>query len=516
MSTLDDTQLDLQEVISAPTNYGFLNDLDLDQDVVRRLAIHLDGIVRGNSEIYTTPLVKDKSPQSILAGWDRIMKANSHKLVQPLIDIEIAQRSKFGPRSIAKPWKDRKESLLEYFGNHSNEATPFEIIIPNNVGLRPLTADKAVAYLKNNTNSGLPFYVRKNRVKPRIANDLEKLLKRQDPCILFTRTQESDKTRDVWGYPIADTTLETMYYQPLLAYQRKLSWRSAIRGPMEVDKWVTQIIDFSRSNDLVIISIDFSGYDKSVSPKLSNSAFNYIKRLYQSKYHNDLDYIKDRFVSIGIVTPDGVMRGQHGVPSGSTFTNEVDSIVQYLVALSSGCTFDGAFQIQGDDGLYCVKAEDVDKLVKAFEQAGLKVNVQKSFIDKNYCVYLQCFYSNEYRGKDGIIGGIYPTYRALNRLIYQERWSDFEDFGLLGKDYYSIRAISILENVKHHPLFEDFVKYVVSLDKYSLEFNQESISKYANLLANGSGTGGVIYNQYGDDVRGIKAFKSVEIINSIA
>jgi hypothetical protein len=44
------------------------------------------------------------------------------------------------------------------------------------------------------------------------------------------------------------------------------------------------------------------------------------------------DYIAWRFGNIGLITPDGVKDGPHGVPSGSTFTLEVNSIAQILIA----------------------------------------------------------------------------------------------------------------------------------------------------------------------------------------
>lgn len=508
--SLEDANLD--DVMSAGPFPLDLNFLGLDQDVVKRLSVYFESVERGNSQVYLTPMGKDHSPESILAGWDRIVQSNSHKLSKPLIDLELANRSKFGPRSIAKPWKDRRDDVSNYFSGRSEENKPFSIIKPVN-SLRPVSITSGIDRLKNNTNSGLPYFTKKRIIKPYLQERFESLIKRNDPCILFTRTQEGNKTRTVWGYPIADTLLENVYYIPLLEFQRRLDWRSAIRGPEEVDKAVTRLVDFAAANGLTLVSIDFSQYDATVSNRSISRAFDYIKSQFQSKYHPEIDIIRDRFNNKPLLTPDGVIRGSHGVPSGSTFTNEVDSICQYLSASDSGCIFDGAFQIQGDDGLYACKSDKVDKLLNQFRSDGLDVNDLKTRIEKDYCIFLQCLYSSEYRQSNGIIGGIYPTYRALCRLVYQERWSDFMDFSLEGKDYYSIRAISILENVKYHPLFEELVNYIKSLDKYSLEYSQKAVAKYGDLLSNGSGTGDVIYNQYGDDVRGISSFRTVEILN---
>nr|UBY12866.1 RdRp [Picobirnavirus sp.] len=200
--------------------------------------------------------------------------------------------------------------------------------------------------LKNNTNSGLPFYTKKAKVKQRTLREFEYLKYRKDPCILFTRTQESMKTRNVWGYPMVDTLIEATYYFALLGFQKSQTWRAAIVSPEQVDKSITAIIDKATKDALSIVSIDFSSYDASISPNLSTEAFRYVKSLFQTVYHDTIDLMCKRFYSVGIVTPDGVMKSSHGVPSGSTFTNEIDSIVQYLIAKSSYLVTDENMQIQ--------------------------------------------------------------------------------------------------------------------------------------------------------------------------
>jgi len=498
-----------------PNEFGFLNDLNLDQDVKSRLSIHLHSLLRGNSDVYTTPLCKRMSPEAILKAWDKIFESKRSKVNSVLYDLEMSNRDKFGPRSIAAPWSDRISSLKDYFEvSRDNKTLPIRYDY-NKSSLRPLSNKKAMDLLKNNTNSGLPFYTRKSKVKDKTLREFDYLKYRKDPCILFTRTQEAGKTRNVWGYPMIDTLIEATFYFPLLDYQRKRSWRAAVVSPDSVDEGITKLIDKATKTGQSILSIDFSKYDASVSPMLINEAFRYIKCLFQDTFHDTLDLLCERFCTIGILTPDGVFKGEHGVPSRSTFTNEVDSIVQYLCAKSSRVVSEDSMQIQGDDGVYLVAASDVEKLLKSFEELGLKVNRTKSYEAKDYCIYLQNLYHPDYRLSSGKIGGIYPIYRALNRLIYQECWSKFEDVGLDGKDYYSLRAISILENCKHHPLFEDFVKFIFSLDKYSLQYTQKGLDKYRDFVNQGSGTGGVIENQYGDKVKGLKSFQTVKIVNNL-
>lgn len=486
-----------------------LSGLDLNQEATANISRTLDRTISGSTEVFSTPICNNTKPDEIFKGWMDIFNSKSDEMNSTLLELEKLNADKFGPRSIAAPWDQRRDGVLDYYGKDETRSIPVSITKGR---LRPLSTAKAAEYIKNNTNSGLPFMVKKGRVKEQVVKDLGNLLKREDPCVLFTRTQENNKTRSVWGFPIADTLNEMMFYRPLLEYQRNLFWRSAVNSPEEVDIAITKLIDFSQSQGYDLVSIDFSTYDASIKSKLQDSCFNYIKSLFQAQYHEQIDYIANRFKTIGLVTPDGILNGPHGVPSGSTFTNEVDSIAQYLIANEFRENL-YSFQIQGDDGAYATS--DPNGLIEHFKSYGLSVNDDKSYISKDYLVYLQMLYHIDYR-KDKYIGGIYPTFRALLRLCYQERFVEFKE-DISGKDYYAIRTLSILENCKHHPLFTDLVKYVAQLDKYSLIPSDQGLVNYVKLRTKQDGKDVNFQSHlYGDSVTGIKDFESYKIIKSLS
>lgn len=496
---------------NSPKTFSFLKDLNIDQQVENLLAQNLTRIENGSDEVFVTPLGKNHNPDQLLEEWTKIYQVHEKQLNEPLRNLESSNLSKFGPRSIAVPWSERKELVAAYFGSGdvidlARLATRNELV---NGRLRPLSNDNAIKYLKNSTSSGLPYYAKKGRVKAEVLANFDQLIQRQDPCVMFTRTQEQKKTRTVWGYPIADTLFETKYYRPLLDIQRKQPWRAALVGPTQVDEKITNLIDSSIKLGHSLVSIDFSSYDATLKASLQKASFDYIKDCFQPSVSDDIEYISTRFRTIGIITPDGVWNGDHGVPSGSTFTNEVDSIAQYLCANSSELDL-LEYQIQGDDGAYMTG--DPAKLMQTFEDSGLKVNSEKSDISDKYLTYLQLLFHPDYRRQDGIIGGIYSTYRALTRLVYQERFDDFSEYEIEGSDFYAIRSLTILENCKHHPLFKDFVKFVLSKDKYGLKPTQKGIDQYVKMLEDKSGAEGIISNQYGDVVSGIRSFESYKLV----
>lgn len=506
-----------ESVNANPTiKFDFLNKLDLDQDVVRRLSILLQGVIKGSEDIYVTPITRNASPSILLNEWDAIFQSKISLINEPLKDLELSNRSKFSPRSIAIPWKERISSIKDYFNVDENipDIGPLADVERGNF-LRPISLTNAVKILKNDTNSGLPYYKRKSLIKEIAERDFHKLAETHYPCVLFTRTQEDRKTRNVWGYPIYDTINEMMYYKPYLDYERRLAWRACLNGPKQTDIAVTKIIDNCTSTKMKLISIDFSAFDASISPKLQLAAFNSISNLFQKKYADEFHKIYENFSTIGIITPDGVFSGKHGIPSGSVWTNAVGSRVQKIISEISGVTKDEFIQIQGDDGIYCIPPESVETFLNTFMKYGLNVNKSKSYVRDNYVIYLQNLFHPDYRKEDGIIGGVYPTYRALNRIIYQERWSNFEDYGIAGKDYYAIRSLSILENCKHHPLFEDLVKLILKHDKYKLSPSQKGIKDYVKMINESEGSAGILVNQYGDDIKGIKSFESYKLVNKL-
>jgi hypothetical protein len=502
------------------TNFSFLNQLNLDKDVESSLSRHLGQIVRGNETVLVSPITMNTPPDVLLSEWDKVFHSSKEFMSKDLLDLEATNRSKFGPRSIAIPWKERRGGVYDYFSGESSkvssilmEANPYSGLATHR--LRPLSIDSAAKFLKSNTNSGLPYFTRKGQVKDKYCDRLDDFVNfyaGKYPCVMFTRTQEQKKTRCVWGYPMADTLFEMKYYRPLLDYQKKLSWRSALSGPDSTNRKITEIITQAYFLNQQLLSLDFSTYDSTVKSSLQKDAFDYIKRLFQPHCEPELDAIAYRFLNIGLVTPDGVLTGEHGVPSGSTFTNEGDSIVQGNALLRYGLT-ENQFDVQGDDA--GLRTSEPDKIKDYLSSLGLKVNDDKSYVRSGSLVYLQNLFDVSHSKPDSLICGIYPTYRALNRIIYLERYNNFQEDEISGSDYFSIRTIAILENCKHHPLFKDLVKFILFRDKYKLNFSENGLNNYVKRVVKSKGSEGIIVNQYEDNVAGILNFETVKIIREL-
>jgi len=480
--------------------------LGASEDAIQSLSRLLYKTEAGTEEVYLSPIGNTHGPESVLAGWDKIFNANVSKMNDILLSLEDSNRSKYGPRSRAIPWSERKEGVTYSFS--ADEGKKIKFKPPSYGRLRPINIPKAAEYIKRQTNAGLPTMLKKGNVLDDTVLNISKLLKLDLPAVPFTRTQENNKTRLVWGYPLAYVLDEMRYYKPLLEYQRKMPWRAALRSANDTDVAVTTLISHALSRNLKLLSIDFSSYDDSLKRSLQSYTFDvYMPSLFQKQYHSEIHSQGIRFNTIRLITPDGMLFGPHGTPSGSPYTNEEDSVAQKGMSDDYSELLEHS-QIQGDDGAYAVS--DPEALKDHFRSYGVIVNDSKSYVALNYIIYLQNLYHTDYM-YSGIIRGIYPTYRALLRIVYQERFDNFSKDKINGKDFYAIRTLSILENVKHHPLFRQLVKYVVDLDKYKLQVSDQGLINYIRMKERQDGKD-IKFTEYRrGDGYGIKSFESYKL-----
>jgi hypothetical protein len=479
--------------------------IDLEADVRGRLSQIVHSVDTGSDDVLRSPFLNDLTDEEALSVFDDVFLDKIENLPPALRDLELSNRDKFGPRSIAVPWSERRASLMEYFELKSHKEVP---VNPAASGrLRRISIENALKLLKNQTSGGLPKLEKKANLKKDIIAELQDQLDAEYPCVPYTRTQERKKTRNVWGYPMADTLNEMRVASPLTEYYKAhSSYRSSLAGPSSVDNRLRTLLHRRGKK----VSIDFTAYDAHIDPHIQFAARQKAKSLFQKAEHAEIDAMYDRMSTIGIVTPDGIYNGSHGVPSGSSLTNIVDSDAQYEIARIVTIPEDEA-DIHGDDGAY--NSANPDELISNFIDHGLLVNEDKTHISDDYFIYLQNYYAID---DNGDVNGKYPIYRAAMRIRFLERWTNFEDSGLNGQDYFGIRMLSILENVRYHPLFEELVKFVVKHDKFGLKVSEKGLVDYVRMIKQSSGTQGILINQRGDDLEGIRNFATFKLVSEMS
>jgi hypothetical protein len=400
-----------------------------------------------------------------------------------------------------KPLSERMADIDSYYDSILLESQPLSeasiaaarMWFSHLRGLKLRSQGDTLLKMKLSTNSGSPYFTKRRDV---IEYTIPATIESDGPsftyqiipgkdysnlgcyacAILGWRGQEGGmspedvKQRVVWMFPFAVNVSELQLYQPLIESCQQANSVPAWVSMEAVDEAITELFDTKDPNDLVICT-DFSKFDQHFNHHMQDAAL----RILTPLLHKDMstqDWLEDVFpvkYNIPLCYDWGKIRkGAHGMGSGSGGTNADETLVhralQYEVALNHGQQLNPHSQCLGDDGILSYPGITVDDVVEAYSKHGQEMNVDKQYASPVDCVYLRRWHHVNYR-ISGKCVGVYSTYRALGRLCEQERFYDPKEWGA---KMVALRQLSILENVKYHPLREEFVDYCMKGDKFRL------------------------------------------------
>nr|USE08115.1 MAG: putative RNA-dependent RNA polymerase [Picobirnavirus sp.] len=462
---------------------------------------------KGNDQEYRTSFYKGRSVESVLQEWMSQVETLSDKW-PTLVEFEKDLASKVGPMSIMKPLAERLDDIDHYYADILLPATPISDKALKAVlsewsgvrGLRHRGYDATVANMRLNTNSGSPYFTKRSTVhkkhpRSQVSGPGREYLTEKNPEMLFTsiacdpwdkdwlgaavlgwRGQEGGLSKDdvkqrvVWMFPFFVNIAELQIYQPLIEGAQKHNLVPAWVSLAAVDQRVTQLFDTKGRNDLIVCT-DFTKFDQHFNPTCQMAARKLLEDII-AKPSDDQDWLY-RIFPIKYTIPlaydiDKVRVGLHGMASGSGGTNADETLVhralQYEAAQNQGARLNPNSQCLGDDGILSYPGITVEDVTRSYTAHGLEMNISKQYASAHDCIYLRRWYHEDYR-INGVCAGVYSTARALGRLMEQERFYDPDSWG---KEQVALRQLSILENVKNHPLREQFVDYCMKGDKYRL------------------------------------------------
>lgn len=269
--------------------------------------------------------------------------------------------------------------------------------------------------------------------------------RKPEPCIALTRTGKNGKSRLIWGYPMSMTLLEGTFAKPLLGILTGMNTPMAYKltnktlglkmlSAVQSKKWY--------------YSLDASQFDSSIQKIMIQVAFSIIGTHFDLEAAYDdantvgevLKIVEDYFIHTPIVMPSRsdskksqgtlYLGKKHGVPSGSYFTQLVDSIVNIIVlgTLASKFGFyvsEKEVFVLGDDLLFFTNTHlDVAKLaLYAKSTFGMNFNKEKSQhgLSKDKIPFL---------GRDWVKGVPYrETTKAIKKLLYPESYRKYSKEG---------------------------------------------------------------------------------------
>lgn len=460
------------------------------------LRAYFGHVVQGQPDEYRTPFYRGKALPLVLQEWIRELQPLTTQWPS-LYDFEIDLASKVGPMSIQFPLKDRMSDIDSYYDLVLPESEPISEVAINAVkkewarvaGIRKRGLESTVASMKKSTNSGSPYFTKRRSVTHKTIpcevwqngeatwQTLGDADKQYNACaVLGWRGQEGGpkptdvKQRCVWMFPYAVNIQELQVYQPLIEAFQYHNLVPAWVGMDAVDVEVTRLFDTKKPSDLVICT-DFSKFDQHFNVNLQAAAEELIFYLFNGDRSVE-GWLREVFpikYQIPLAYDWGIVRtGKHGMGSGSGGTNADETLahrcLQHEAALLQKKVLNPHSQCLGDDGILSYPGCSVDDVMQAYCRHGLEMNQDKQYASTQDCVYLRRWHHKEYR-EGGICVGVYSTCRALGRLAEQERYYDPE---VWGPKMVALRQLSILENVKYHPLKTKFVDFCMKGDKFRL------------------------------------------------
>lgn len=448
----------------------------------------------GNSDEYRTTFYKGRSLSSILKAWEPTLKPLGRDW-PTLLDYENDLRAKVGPLSIQKPLKQRMKDIDHYYEDISKSSQPLKASALarvkrewNPVGRLELrTQRKTVDNMKKSTNSGNPYFTKRRAVvsktipvsldikAPEVVQQLTQS-RWLSAAVLGWRGQEGGPTdedvkqRVVWMFPFGVNVAEQQYYQLAIEQAQKFNLVPPWVGTEAVDQTITKLFDTKGRKDLIVCT-DFTKFDQHFNQDMANAAQDIIRHTLNSTStsNNWLSQVFPVKYMIPLAYDDGkIRRGRHGMASGSGGTNFDETIVhralQYEAAQFRKSTLNPNSMCLGDDGILTYPGITVEDVTQVYSSHGQEMNLTKQYASAQDCTFLRKWHHKDYR-VNGVCVGVYSTYRALGRLCEQERFYDPE---VWGPKMVALRQLSIIENCKYHPKFEQFIEFCMKGDKYRL------------------------------------------------
>lgn len=290
-----------------------------------------------------------------------------------------------------------------------------------------------------------------------------------EPCIAFKRTQFNEKTRLVWGYPYSMTCIEGLVAKPLLDQFKGGSSPMSFAMTSGALGCKLRVAAYHKE---WAYSLDMSQYDASLSAQLIHIAFKILRTWFDPHEIEPVsgltvkqifDRVENYFIHTPIVMPDGnLYRGKdHGVPSGSYFTQLVDSVCNVIIAGAVSERFhlhvdkDEMFVLGDDLLMWSNRRVDLDKIAY-YVRNDFAVRMHGS--EKS-----QIYHYDEpvhYLGRDWDNGlGDLPIQDIIARMVYPESYRKYPEDRLAAERQARIliagyawqyrRAWRIAEKVNH-------------------------------------------------------------------
>lgn len=489
------------------------------------LSRYLESLLKGKPATERSWLYERDDVDRVKDIWmsklDSLRSGSSYE--RKVYQFDTSQLEKWGPQGGVKPiselmdvvkagfsraYSSTPDAFVTKVWEEAKDATERQLWQMGCYALRPASYEHVVDDMRARdtleSNSGWPDFSRRNlpEVKERACADARSGDWKSYPAIALFRNYRQ-KTRLVWMFPMSTNIVEGSYFQPLQSRMMSAPTRRYWQPPQPVgNPWgffapwsgfnsvremITRIYNGYDDYGLrYIAASDFSATDEHFIPRTTREVGDVLERCYQRQYQDGLWESLQHMQSIPLVIgPDSMITGLHGVSSGSNWTNFVETVFDLILAnyveIVTGEKHYGLYAI-GDDMSWV--SEDYDDafsqlLEQVGKQVGQEIKSDKTTNNPDDVKTLQRLFQRGYNTPENKCRGVYSTIRALNSSIYPEK---FHKPKLWNSDMFCARQFMILENCVDHPLFEEFVKFVVKGQKDLVPFAKKPAAELDRIL----------------------------------
>lgn len=328
-------------------------------------------------------------PSGAVILWDVLRLAKAHKATLPRT---LGVRSVFRPEMLVAPMMKylKGGKMGNYRPDNLHEAYR-RVARAFYVGqLSPIPLERV--HYRTSSSSGAPLFLKKGDCHLESIHEAYAIRNGMcpPPLTVYHRGKNEQVVRPVFGYPFSMTLIESRFFEP---YQFEVIGHhnpyiggrtySAIGSDINELRW--------KSN--LCYTLDYSGFDGSISAKLISLAFKVIEANFDLSVQRDKDdweLVRKYFVTAPMLLPTGemVIGRRHGVPSGSMFTQLVDSIVNAIVIEYTKIRLGfqtSRYYVLGDDSIIgvCGLGPSLADVKRVMEELGIHLNVDKSRVEKS-------------------------------------------------------------------------------------------------------------------------------------
>lgn len=264
------------------------------------------------------------------------------------------------------------------------------------------------------------------------------------------------KTRLVSMVDIHVIIAELKFAKP---FQGLLAYLDEYAGGKD-DNAIANIIANYRKKHVYWYSLDYSAFDQSISSWLIRDAFAIIRQAFIGDFDEELfSIIQEDFIHKNFVSAHGVVHSDKGVPSGSMFTQIIDSLVNLICVFTylNSIGVEGKCIVMGDDNLLFTNVEIDGTLISTYMKKNLGLTINADKIDKGKCgAQPPKFLSREWRNT----GQWRHPNVLISKLLFPERFRPYQSGDARPQDiiygYYLTYKLGMNELLDMGQFFRDY------------------------------------------------------------